>query len=109
MSFTKDIVVLYLVVMVSSSFVTVHGGCTNRLKSEEVNVKGYITVQKSGDIIFKDESSETKFKPMEVPATIPAITPDCTKVLVGSRNNFGDLPIKCGPNEEKIDNECREV
>lgn len=25
------------------------------------------------------------------------------------RNNFGDLPVKCGPNQEKIDGECHDV
>lgn len=25
------------------------------------------------------------------------------------RNNFGDLPVKCGPDQEKIDGECHYV
>lgn len=25
------------------------------------------------------------------------------------RNNFGDLPVKCGPNQEKIHGECQDV
>lgn len=29
--------------------------------------------------------------------------------LFENRNSFGDLPVKCGPNQEKIHGECRDV
>lgn len=29
--------------------------------------------------------------------------------LLSARNNFGDLPVKCGPNQEKIHGACRDV
>lgn len=31
------------------------------------------------------------------------------KLGLDTRNNFGDLPVKCGPNQERIHGECRDV
>lgn len=51
------------------------------------------------------------FYPGPIPKTTPATTPkpSTTKLDVDSRNNFGDLPVKCGPNQEKIHGECQDV
>lgn len=39
-------------------------------------------------------------------STLPGIGKKVSRVR---RNNFGDLPVKCGPNQEKIDGECQDV
>lgn len=40
---------------------------------------------------------------------ITTTSPRSTTVGLNSRNNFGDLPVKCGPNQEKIHGECQDV
>lgn len=44
----------------------------------------------------------------DLPPPVTTTTPRST-VELGLRNNFGDLPVKCGPNQEKIHGECQDV
>lgn len=43
------------------------------------------------------------------PPVITTAPGSATTIEVKTRNNFGDLPEKCGPNQEKIHGECQDV
>lgn len=55
------------------------------------------------EVKLTKDLSEGKFV---VPSTVNIGN---TTLALDTRNNFGDLPKKCGPNEERIHGECREV
>lgn len=47
--------------------------------------------------------------PPSPPTARPVLPTETTTKLLGTRNNFGDLPQKCGPNQERINGECQDV
>lgn len=112
MSFAEKVVVFFLIVTITNSLVTIHGGCANRQKYE--NFEGEIINDDPNQYYPMAILEEPKIQPVEPikhskAVTKPTINNSKNMVSLDNRNNFGDLPKKCGPNEEKIHGECREV
>lgn len=115
MALLKEVVSFILLLILSRFFVS-GGRITNPIDSI-----GRFDERKSGEqrnfaisTTWPDPNFATDFKPYQNTPK-PTITTTTTaktttiKVDLDVRNNFGDLPVKCGPNQEKIHGECQDV
>lgn len=108
MALLKEVVSFIFLLILSRFFVS-GGRTTNPTESIEILDERRSGEQKNfGTLItWQDRSFATDFKPYR---TTPKPTRTTTiKFDLGPRNNFGDLPVKCGPNQEKIHGECQDV
>lgn len=123
MALIKEVVTFILLLFLSRFFVS---GGRMVISSESIgrlDVEGKSGVQRNiapytlwQDPNFVRESNpyqSTKYQdypPKGITATARPTTKATTiNIDLNSRNNFGDLPTKCGPNQEKIHGECQDV
>lgn len=122
MFFAKQQFIVFLVVLTLTNFiVTIDAGCTNRQSTQngvigkvesERNIPNFSIAEPYEEqhpyqpevYLTKNLSERKHVDPTQNQANVGNIT-----LSVDTRNNFGDLPRKCGPNEERIHGECREV
>lgn len=106
----KEAIVFFLIVSLTNFLVSIHGGCIHRYKSENSREKNaFVDSNQYHSQTFLEEPSIQSIEPIKFSSANTKPTNNKDKVSLEIRNNFGDLPKKCGPNEEKIHGECREV
>lgn len=124
MALIKEVISLIILMVISKFFVS--GGPIHPSEYERLN-------ERNGDISYEQKNiaaptawQDPNYRPdynpygvpqypqfpqyPELPPTIRTTPlPSTTTPEIGLRNNFGDLPVKCGPNQEKIHGECHDV
>lgn len=121
MALIKEVISLIILMVISKFFVS--GGRIHPSEYERLN-------ERNGDIsyeqrniaiptVLQDPNYIPDFNPYGLPQyqqfpqypefALTTSTPSTTTPAINLRNNFGDLPVKCGPNQEKIDGECHDV
>lgn len=110
--FIRKTVAIFLVLTLMNLFVNC--GPVSRSTKQEVDKQMNTEVDSLGsefidDVDRKPDFNAETFSEQQWKDALDSDTTNYGTTDLLSRSNFGDLPVKCGPNEERIHGECHQV